>query len=63
MKIIDGELYTIAQLSEMFGIKDVTLRQRFRRDKPEYVLKNGVMHFTAEVARKLIQFRKKGRVT
>lgn len=63
MKIIDGELYTIPQLSEMFSIREGTLRQRFRRNKPEYILKKGIMHFTAEVARELVEFRKRGRVT
>jgi hypothetical protein len=63
MKIKDGEYYSIPQLSRMFGIPEVTLRMRYRKDKPEYVLKGGVMHFTSEVARELVRFRKRGKPT
>lgn len=60
-EIEDGKLYTISQLSEMFGVKEVTLRVRFKRDKPEYIMQRGLIHLRAEDARRLIEFRKRGR--
>lgn len=57
----DDRWYTIAEISLITGVREITLRQRMLKDEPEIAFKNGVMSVKGKDAKKLILFRKRGR--
>jgi HSP20 family molecular chaperone IbpA len=57
----DDRWYTIAEISLITGVREITLRQRMLKDEPEISFKNGVMSVKGKDAKKLILFRKRGR--
>lgn len=60
-KIKDNKLYSLHDISVISGVREVTLRERLSKDKPEIILKNGVFMVKGKDAKKLIPFRKRGR--
>lgn len=57
----DNKWYTIAEISLISGIRDVTLRQRMLKDEPVISFKRGVVSIKGKDAKKLLLFRKRGR--
>ena len=60
-KIKDNELYTIAEISIISGVRETTLRKRLLDDEPTLSFKNGILSINGKDAKKLILFRKRGR--
>lgn len=60
-KIKDNELYTIAEISIISGVRETTLRKRLLDDEPILSFKNGILSVNGKDAKKLILFRKRGR--
>lgn len=55
------KLYNIADLVKITELDEGLIRNRIFRYKPEYILKDGIMHYTGEVARDFLTHRKSGR--
>ena len=55
------KLYNIANLAKITELDEGIIRNRIFRYRPEYTLKDGVMHYTGGVARNFLTHRKSGK--